>query len=1657
MRYSIMALTSGAFEEIRLPAFSDADYQSCLSAKRLGLKKDITLKLEVLSGIWKIMETEEYTLSIAKERRSSFEIEDGLVVMLNTKGTSVALIVVGLPDGLDCFEKYNIAAASCIRIGKQPGCEICYDFRGYLSKLHVVLQREGTAMRLHDKSTNGVFLNGKRVKGSKLLAFGDSINILGLKLIYLGESLAIWSGGRPIEVDTTVLRPYKQPEIAEGNAACEEETCFKRAPRIVTELHHEPVEIEGPPPPNRPKKQPLLLTIGPAFTMMIPMLLGSGMAIISTNASGGRASAFMYTGIITAVSAACIGVMWALINLRHSKKQIKEDEQLRFNTYKDYLIKIADKLRGQYKENAALLNDRYPSTEDCLEYGLDSTRLWNRNLTHSDFLFVRLGMGGVPFQVPIQVPKERFTLIDDSLAEKPRQILENFQTLQNVPVGVDLREHMLWGVYGNKSMDEGLKVARNMAIQIAANNCYTDVKLVFLYEEKYEAEMSFAKWLPHVWSEDRKVRYIATNKNEVGDVLYALGSVLRIRAEKESKEVPKPHYVVFVCNPDILQDEPAAKFLLEPIPNLGVSTVLIADEYEALPNTCTNFIQRDNQFNGTYDVQTMEAKKRPVDFDDVGAEQAEQFARWLSGLKVNELENGGEIPNAITFFDMHQVKSLAQFNVIDRWRKNKTYENMRALVGQKTGGTNLYLDIHEKYHGPHGLVAGTTGSGKSETLQTYMLSLALNFSPLDVGFFVIDYKGGGMANLFSDLPHMLGQISNLSGNQVRRAMVSIKSEIKRRQRIFGEYDVNHLDQYTRLLKNGEATAPIPHLVIVIDEFAELKREEPDFMRELISVAQVGRSLGIHLILATQKPAGTVDDNIWSNSKFKLCLRVQDRQDSMDMLKRPDAAYITQAGRCYFQVGNDEIFELFQSGWSGAAYDEDYLNAKADIATMISITGQPSLVGNRSRLKLKEQKRTYWLETVMDCIMQAAEESGQSIIGLLQDETEKSKVIGLAIEHLHQKGFDYPASQYNVRRMTDFADTIAELGVEAGTETKPMLPAIQRKAALMGKKLPELKEKTQLAAIVEYLNEQAFKSGLKTNLALWLPVLPERLYLQELAGFAQNRFNVNWPMEKRDGEWELAATVGLCDDPVNQAQTPVNINFATDGNVAVCGMVVSGKSTFLQTLLYSLVNRYSPETVNFYILDYNSRMLGNFGKLKHCGGVVFEDQPDRTSKLFVMLNRELERRKKLFQGGNYAQYIRANGLKEPALLLVIDGFANFKEKTDNRYEDTLIALSREGANYGIYLVIAAGGFGMSEIQNRIGENIKTVFCLQMGDKLKYADTLRTRVEVIPEADITGRGLALVNGTPLEFQTALAMPADNDYQRIELMQTVFERMNAAFDGKAAKQIPEIPSNPTWELFEQNPDYTQLINSVDRLPIGYVQEDASLYSIDLRRAFTYTVLGQMRSGKTNVLCGIMQAAHDRNGEIIIVDGAGGDLQQMAEKLGAKYVKTEDEMVEFANELYQEMAKRNELKRELRKQGATNDKVYDEMLQYKAKFIFINDVSEFMQQLYGESQEMKNIRGFMENFLDKGEAHNMYVFGCVAQESYKDSIGYRAFNTMVGRKTGILLGGNLDRQQLFDFSSLPYSEQVKKEKPGIAMVPANHEHDRPVKVVIPKAKGQD
>jgi S-DNA-T family DNA segregation ATPase FtsK/SpoIIIE len=189
-----------------------------------------------------------------------------------------------------------------------------------------------------------------------------------------------------------------------------------------------------------------------------------------------------------------------------------------------------------------------------------------------------------------------------------------------------------------------------------------------------------------------------------------------------------------------------------------------------------------------------------------------------------------------------------------------------------------------------------------------------------------------------------------------RALTSIKAELRRRQQIFGDYDVTMINQYTKMFREGKTKEPLPHLFIISDEFAELKKEQPEFMKELVSAARIGRSLGVHLILATQKPAGVVDDQIWSNSKFKLALKVQNENDSNEVLKTPDAARITQVGRAILQVGNNEIYEMFQSAWSGATYTGDIVKQEVDKRIFqVNALGQLQLINDDVNEKLAPDK------------------------------------------------------------------------------------------------------------------------------------------------------------------------------------------------------------------------------------------------------------------------------------------------------------------------------------------------------------------------------------------------------------------------------------------------------------------------------------------------------------------------------------------------------------------------------------------------------------------------------------------------------------------------------------------------------------------------------
>ena len=385
-----------------------------------------------------------------------------------------------------------------------------------------------------------------------------------------------------------------------------------------------------------------------------------------------------------------------------------------------------------------------------------------------------------------------------------------------------------------------------------------------------------------------------------------------------------------------------SELILKNKDDFGFGFVIIENSLGKLPSECVNFITIGNQTSGILRNELDDYYHQDFN-DEVNAKiDIHKCCEVLANIPIEFYEDTRYLPKNLGFLEMLRVGKVEQLNSLNRWRLNDPTKSLRAAVGINDLGNIIYLDLHEKYHGPHGLIAGMTGSGKSEFIITYILSMALNYSPNEVSFILIDYKGGGLAGAFENktqkirLPHLAGTITNLDKAELNRTLVSIDSELRRRQTLFneardelGESTID-IYKYQKFFRQKKISRPIPHLFIICDEFAELKAQQPEFMDNLISTARIGRSLGVHLILATQKPSGVVNDQIWSNSKFRVCLKVQDRSDSNEMIKRPEAAEIKEAGRFYLQVGYDELFVLGQSGWCGTQYiPSDTMNSEID--------------------------------------------------------------------------------------------------------------------------------------------------------------------------------------------------------------------------------------------------------------------------------------------------------------------------------------------------------------------------------------------------------------------------------------------------------------------------------------------------------------------------------------------------------------------------------------------------------------------------------------------------------------------------------------------------------------------------------------------------------
>jgi S-DNA-T family DNA segregation ATPase FtsK/SpoIIIE len=527
-----------------------------------------------------------------------------------------------------------------------------------------------------------------------------------------------------------------------------------------------------------------------------------------------------------------------------------------------------------------------------------TARLWERRSTEEDALRVRIGVGDLPLDVTLDGSRSRAP--DDTPGP----------TVSPSPVVVDLADGVT-GIAGLRAVTTGL--ARAVMLALATTRSPRDLRMVLLCDQASEADWSFARWLPHLDLAPQALAAIGNTSDtrlaRLRELTALLESRQAARAQKSGVRFEQ-HVVVFLDQARAYRTLPGMVTLLEHGPEHGISVVALEDERARLPEESRVEIVVDPGQPVLARLEAIEGANPRILLDAVSTSLAERVARALSPLvHVGGVGDENLLPQAVRFVELAGIDLDDPQAIAAKW--SFAPRETRALVGAGSEG-EFALDL--ALDGPHGLVAGTTGAGKSEFLQTLVVSLAVANRPDALTFVLVDYKGGSAFADCERLPHTVGLVTNLDGRETERALESLDAELKRREHVLRDMGAKDADAAWERDPGTAAERGLARLVLVIDEFAELKAELPDFVTGLVRIARVGRSLGVHLILATQRPSGAITPEMQSNTNLRVALRVTDKADSTDVLGSGEAALISPAtpGRGYARRGAGAAPAAFQT-------------------------------------------------------------------------------------------------------------------------------------------------------------------------------------------------------------------------------------------------------------------------------------------------------------------------------------------------------------------------------------------------------------------------------------------------------------------------------------------------------------------------------------------------------------------------------------------------------------------------------------------------------------------------------------------------------------------------------------------------------------------------
>lgn len=815
-------------------------------------------------------------------------------------------------------------------IGRQTDCEVMLD-DPLVSRRHarVIV---GDQIEIVDmNSANGVLIAGEPVPHA----------VLGPK-----DTAVI--GDTQVSVERTATPSWSAGQL---------KTEFNRSPLVRERYQGKTFTAPKPPAKRPPAKLPWL-------AMVAPLLMGGVMYAATQNLLS-----------IVFVALSPIMAIGTFLDRRWTDGKAKKEDIKRFN---DDFDKMTAELTEAVEVERTARRAEVPSLAAVTRSGFElNPDLWHRRPDDDAFLLLNLGFGRTESRNTITLPSR-----DEADADtwtRLQGLIDTYAMIDDVPVLADLSECANLGVAGEA--DWVVPVARNLVAQLTCLHSPAELVLCAIASSETQDRWTWLQWLPHVGSAHSPMggTHLAATTGTVSALVAGLEELVAQRRTQGSKEQQVPA-VVLLVEDDAPVERGRLVSLAEDGPAVGVHLLWVADRHENLPAACRGYLVRDSDGMITAGFVKEHRTATVTSIETFSQDQAVSLARHLAPVQdagAPVLDQSG-LPRSVSYLALTGTGLATDPNVtVERWQENgsvlgtgrprsKAPVTLRALVGQGAQG-EFQLDLRTQ--GPHALVGGTSGAGKSEFLQAWVLGMAASHSPQRVTFLFVDYKGG---SAFADcvrLPHTVGLVTDLSPHLVRRALTSLRAELRFREHLLNAKGAKDL---VSLERTGDPECP-PSLVIVVDEFAALVQEVPDFVDGVVDVAQRGRSLGLHLILATQRPTGVIKGNLRANTALRIALRMADEADSADVIDTALASEFDPRipGRGAVRTGPGRV-SLFQTGYTGGVTSDEPEPARIEVETLNFGPSTPwEIPIERSSSETDEEQPTD-ISRVVDMVSAAAQ-------------------------------------------------------------------------------------------------------------------------------------------------------------------------------------------------------------------------------------------------------------------------------------------------------------------------------------------------------------------------------------------------------------------------------------------------------------------------------------------------------------------------------------------------------------------------------------------------------------------------------------------------------------------------------------------------------------